>query len=449
MIVLVLVLLLALPAAAEAGVVKVQDNAVVYIGDAGNETVELVRARDPDPAVGEDRAYQFSAGDDVVVEAPCTRDDHWAYCPASAGELPVRLIGNGGDDTLSVQVNPGAINVPVTLDGGDGNDRLDGAYEATTLLGGAGDDIMSGDSNRSRGVNADGRGADVFHGGDGVDEVSYYFHAVNAVTVTIDGVADDGAPGEGDNVMPDVENLEGLISGSSNFTGSPGPNELHGSSRGTDTLSGGGGNDRLLGFDGADTISGGDGDDYLEGGFGDDRIEGGAGKDSFVGDRTERDVVGVGNDVILARDGVAELVSCGPGSDRAEVDADDTVAGDGDNQCETVERPAGSPGPGTTDGWLFIKSTPVRLSRARGARISVTCLAKDAAGCNGTLRLARGKRKLASRSFSIAPGRSARITLKLSKQVVRRLKRAQKVTVTATSRPAGRSAKVTLTLRRR
>ena len=453
MVVLVLILLLAAPAAtAQAGVVKVQDNAVVYVGEAGNETVELMRARDTDPEVGADRAYQFSAGDDVTVEAPCTRDEYWAYCPASVGELPVRLIGNGGDDTLSVQVNPGAINVAVTLDGGDGNDRLNGAYEQTTLLGGPGDDVMSGDSNRSRGVDANGRAADVFRGGDGLDEVSYYNHGGNAVTVTIDGVADDGVAGEGDNVMTDVENLEGLISGSSTFTGSDGPNELVGSSRGADTLRGGGGNDRLLGFDGADTIHGGDGDDYLEGGFGDDRLDGGGGRDSFVGDRTERDVVGVGNDTILARDGIGEPVACGPGSDRAEVDPLDTVAADGDNQCEQIERPSSTdPPPAGNDlRWLFIKSTPVRLDRRRQARIGVTCLAeKDASGCNGTLRISKGRRRLASRAFSIAPGRDARITLKLSRKAVSRLGRSQRVTVTATSRPAGRRSTVRITLRRR
>ncbi len=313
MILLVLLFVLAIPAVAEAGVVRVQDGAVVYVGDASNETVELARARDPEAEP--ERAYQLVVGTASTAEAPCTKepDDIFAFCPSSVGELPVRLIGASGDDTLSVQVNPGAINVPVTLDGGDGNDRLNGAYEATTLLGGPGDDLMAGDFNRSRGVDADGRGPDVFQGGDGVDRVSYFNHKVNAVTVTIDGVADDGAPGEGDNVMTDVENLEGLIGGSSNFTGSAGPNELLGSNAGADTLRGGGGNDRLLGVDGADTLEGGDGDDYLEGGFGDDRLVGGAGLDSFIGDRTERNVIGVGNDTILARDGVAEPIACWPG----------------------------------------------------------------------------------------------------------------------------------------
>jgi hypothetical protein len=39
------------------------------------------------------------------------------------------------------------------------------------------------------------------------------------------------------------------------------------------------------------------------------------------------------NDTILARDGAADSVSCGPGTDRAVVDPLDTVSPD----CETVE----------------------------------------------------------------------------------------------------------------
>ena len=95
-----------------------------------------------------------------------------------------------------------------------------------------------------------------------------------------------------------------------------------------------GGNDKLVAYDGNDVIEGGDGDDFLEGGFGNDVLDGGAGVDQFNGDRTETNVIAIGNDQIRARDGNAEQVSCGIGSDTAQVDASDVV----DATCETIDR---------------------------------------------------------------------------------------------------------------
>ena len=111
------------------------------------------------------------------------------------------------------------------------------------------------------------------------------------------------------------------------------------------TIRGLGGDDRLIGADGADSLEGGEGADYLEGGFGPDVLDGGGGVDQFVGDKTERDVIASGNDQIRARDGLAEQINCGIGSDSAIVDAADVV----DPSCEAVDRAAppvpGGPGP--------------------------------------------------------------------------------------------------------
>jgi hypothetical protein len=64
--------------------------------------------------------------------------------------------------------------------------------------------------------------------------------------------ANDGAPGEGDNVMPDVERVD-AYGRRVTLVGSDGPSELrtYGTSS---TVRGLGGNDRLLGWDGADSI---------------------------------------------------------------------------------------------------------------------------------------------------------------------------------------------------
>jgi hypothetical protein len=71
---------------------------------------------------------------------------------------------------------------------------------------------------------------------------------------------------------------------------------------------------------------------------------------------------GNGDDVVSARDGIAELITCGSGIDTATVDATDVVS-----ECETVDRsaaaqpqpqqPATNPGPGT--GGNPAPTTPV------------------------------------------------------------------------------------------
>jgi hypothetical protein len=92
---------------------------------------------------------------------------------------------------------------------------------------------------------------------------------------------------------------------------------------GPDYLAGGGGDDRIYGMGGADTILGGAGDDYLSGGDGNDVITGGPGSDTILG--------GAGSDTIYAADGERDYIDCGPGNDRAYVDALDVV-----KNCEVV-----------------------------------------------------------------------------------------------------------------
>src|SRR5207245_9603690 len=90
-----------------------------------------------------------------------------------------------------------------------------------------------------------------------------------------------------------------------------------------DYLVGGAGNDHIYGNGGNDTILGGAGDDWLYGGDGNDVITGGPGSDHIFG--------GPGSDTIHADDGERDYVDCGPGSDRAYVDALDIV-----KNCEVV-----------------------------------------------------------------------------------------------------------------
>lgn len=116
------------------------------------------------------------------------------------------------------------------LQGGDGDDRL---------IGGTGDDLLWG-----------GAGADLLDGRGGSDLVpGEYYDSPEMATrttgihISLDGVANDGVPGEGDNVLASNEQIQGTR------------------------------------FD--DVLTGGAGNQTLEGMAGDDRLDGGAGSNSY------------------------------------------------------------------------------------------------------------------------------------------------------------------------
>ena len=88
------------------------------------------------------------------------------------------------------------------------------------------------------------------------------------LTISLDGVANDGASGENDVLGTDIENL---IGGTGNDTISGDTNN--------NTLTGGGGSDSIFGNDGDDSIDGGAANDTLNGGLGADSLTGGGGTD--------------------------------------------------------------------------------------------------------------------------------------------------------------------------
>jgi Ca2+-binding RTX toxin-like protein len=95
------------------------------------------------------------------------------------------------------------------------------------------------------------------------------------VTVSLDGMANDGEPNEADNVAGGVEKIVGGAGGDK-LTGDGAANELYGGP-GKDAISGGGGGDWLYGEGDNDTIDAQDGD------FG-DAVDCGAGTDGANGD---------------------------------------------------------------------------------------------------------------------------------------------------------------------
>lgn len=75
-------------------------------------------------------------------------------------------------------------------------------------------------------------------------------------------------------------------------------------------------------------------------------MDGGASLDVIYGDEFQVCIpsdCATGRDVISARDGVDETISCGPGEDSATLDPGDRVPACGDDMCEQVSA-------GTTTG---------------------------------------------------------------------------------------------------
>ena len=195
------------------------------------------------------------------------------------------------------------------MQGFSGDDTMNGGPRGDTYVGGDGDDFFN---------NEDGSdGGDDFLGGYGHDTVSYSRR--HSVTVSIDGVANDGwSYGEGDNVKTDVESVLG---------------GWH-----DDVLSGSAAADVLNGMDGNDTINGLGGDDSLTGGEDNDTLSGGAGDDTMIGNY--RDLTPDGADVFNGGSG-SDNVSYAARTTRVVVDedavGDDGEAGEGDNVKADVE----------------------------------------------------------------------------------------------------------------
>lgn len=141
-----------------------------------------------------------------------------------------------------------------TLRGNGGADSIRGDSGNDVLYGGAGvDDVFGGADNDTLHEDAAANGADILGGGLGIDTLSYSLRTA-AVKVTLEGTANDGATGEGDNAPTDIENVTGGA-GADTIVASAAVNRLAGGA-GNDQLRGGGGGDNLASGAGADTLVG-------------------------------------------------------------------------------------------------------------------------------------------------------------------------------------------------
>lgn len=323
--------------------------------------------------------------DITVVGGNCERDPLFRtlYCDY----VPNTTVNLGdGDDIFTGcrTCGPGLFPNPYpthdTVDGGGGKDQLSGWLGNDHLRGGDGDDQLERD-----GIGVPHEppfaGDDRMEGGAGRDTLFYWARGA-PVSVTLDGLANDGMSGESDNVGSDVEVVMGTDTDADKLLGDDGPNELNGLS-GDDEILGAGGNDILIGDGGSDYLEGGPGSDALRGGPGFDEVE--------------------------AQDGSADTVSCGSEFDIARVDRVDAVASD----CENVQRPtapvippppAGTT-PGTTPATTLGTRVALSASLVRGQRLlrALRGGLKVSVNCNRPCRVSGAL--LANRRLTVARGR--------------------------------------------
>ncbi len=248
------------------------------------------------------------------------------------------------------------------LDGGAGNDLVQGEIGADIVGGGAGNDVLFGDRVFGAGFFVDGlppanfqslakqfHGNDVVDGGDGDD------------LIVGGGGADRVLGGNGNDTVYGDVGLDAIEKGV-NTTDAPSIVASDEGWWGNDVLFGGAGNDALIGEGGDDVLDGGAGDDFLYGDWanwqsqayadpaaktgndtlyggagndqlmgngGDDALEGGSGNDKLYGDNPEdSSVVSLGDDVL---DGGAgdDYLYAGAGNDTLTGGSGDDYLGGG------------------------------------------------------------------------------------------------------------------------
>jgi len=221
---------------------------------------------------------------------------------------------------------------PVLVVGTDAGEVLQGTPARDSMYGRAGDDLLLGNDGDDE--LDGGPGSDKLSGGPGRDAASYEGPSVE---VALDNIANDGVPGEADNILPDTEDVYGT----------EGPDKIVGNHL-ENTLDGNGGDDQIVGGSGADGLFGGEGDDR-----------------------------------IFSRDGSPDRVECGPGFDTVQVDVRDSVV-----ECEVIGRVA------TTENFavsVLLRGSSRRASRFKlgniltGSRVTFACVSR----CRPRLRSTR------------------------------------------------------------
>jgi len=333
------------PTAAEAGTVSLVGSKLTHAPSPGQNSKLGVTYKEKSSAL---RVTEEGPGATVTAGPGCNTKDGAVQCPLNKVSA-ISLLGGDGDDILY-----NATWIPAILDGQSGSDTLYGGFGADELIGGSGTDTAD------------------------------YSYRTRALSVDLDGEADDGAAGEGDSVASDVESIVG---GSANdkLSGGPGPNRLSG---------------------------------------------------------------GGGMDTIISRDSAADTVTCGNESDSVAADPADSVAADCESvdvQVASAEAPSLISAPSPIFMGADVSGRPITMTTDGRALVRIACPAGRTKACRGTVTIRDTATTLAStatspktktktkgvvlgkRKFRIAPGQSKDVSVKLSRNGRHRVLRERRV----------------------
>ena len=335
-------------------------NRVIVEGGFGNDTLDGGKGTDP-------TAVTFTGGDGFDVVSYSTTDRAVQVTPST-------FDGRIGfdQDVIGTDVEK--------IAGSRFNDNLFSMSDHGTLIGGRGDDRLTGNQTAgSIAVFEMGRvadGADRVVPGPSLNFINYSGRTLPVnLTAGFRG-ADDGEAGERDDI----------------------------GSRGSMIIDGGQAGDTLSTFGSAIagssfSLNGNGGVDTLEGGESGEFMMGGPGADTFLANG--------GNDFISADDGVGDTVGCGLGTDTARLDSRDGFSG-----CEnrTVGKLALSPAaikakagrPANVrlswrhpEGWRKLRKVELRLIQGGVPVGEITIRpGKDRIVAEGAVRLVRKKTRL-------------------------------------------------------
>jgi Ca2+-binding RTX toxin-like protein len=413
-------------------------------GGAGNDTLVWNNGDGSDRINGE-------AGNDVTeVNGSATLGDEFTLDPEPGGVkfqrtnlVPFTLDtaterfqvnGLGGNDSITAHAGVGALTL-LSVDGGTGNDTVNGSDGPDVIVGGDGNDTLNGGGGDDR--IAGGLGADTMNGGAG-DDTLVWNNGDGTDVINGDAGSDDvevnGSPTAGDvfTVRPNAGRIKFDRTNLVPFSLDIGSSEtMHANGLGGDdtitvgdvgsysvTASGGAGNDTLTGGASSDTLLGGSGNDTLNPGAGHDVVFGGE-----------------GDDQVNVRDHSADVAFGGDGNDSVVADNANLDTLDG---FEKVDRtpfvtppPAVTPPPVVTRPPVDTSTRPVTIrggtvKAIRGVvSIRVSCPASSPGNCAGTLTLHTAKgAKLAGRHvalqlgsirYNLAPGVSRTLRVKLAR----------------------------------
>jgi hypothetical protein len=425
--------LLALPCAASAGTARIRGE---FDGRAG-VTYETVVY---DAAPGELNSVTSDSRDTgVTLRDPagitpgpgCSRPDPadptravCTYTSTDVGtDVPEITLGDG-DDRAEVLAGTADLN------GGAGNDTLLAGAGSARFDGGPGNDRMEGGAGGDAYVTSrDPDGADVMVGGGGRD-IAYYDARRSSIRVSLDGRADDGAPGEGDNVGADVEFVF-AGSGNDRLVGSSADNTL-GGGRGSDTIYGRGGDDNIEGTTSGTGARPLPDHERLDGGSGNDRLFGGDGADLLIGGPGQDEISGGSRaDRIRADDGEADRVDCFGGRDSLRLDALDFARSERGvyGHCEQIKRRGTAAALLANVGPQFVNT--VTESLGRSIELEGGCPADGPAVCRARLRVTLDGRVLLDKPFRAGRGHTRRLRLPIPASLRARLRLEPVVTASA------------------